>query len=149
MENGAYTVGYGKPPKGHQWKPGQSGNFRGRPKRKKSQKGTTLKQLAHVLQADRTIIIDGKPSTVSFAEAFVRVLMNDSLSAPFKLKMELFSLFARIGVFDQERDLLEEEEYEPPTLTEAQRQLLEMCKRSIAAADALDEDADILPKSSS
>ena len=27
-----YQVGYGKPSREHQWKPGQSGNPRGRPK---------------------------------------------------------------------------------------------------------------------
>jgi len=39
-ENGnssAYSIGYGKPPTQHRFKPGQSGNPRGRPKRAKSQ----------------------------------------------------------------------------------------------------------------
>jgi hypothetical protein len=31
-----YKVGYGKPPKGKQWKSGQSGNPKGRPKKKKN-----------------------------------------------------------------------------------------------------------------
>ena len=147
MNDGAYTVGYGKPPKENQWKPGQSGNSRGRPKAKKPKRGTTLERLAYVLQADRTIVIDGKSTTVPFGEAFVRMFLNDALSAPFKSKMELFSLLARMGVFDREEDLLEkQEEYESPYLSEAQRQLLEMCKQSIAAADALDDDSDDPPK---
>ncbi|MCH8188201.1 MAG: hypothetical protein IIB66_05780 [Proteobacteria bacterium] len=33
---GDNEVGYGKPPKEHQFKPGQSGNIKGRPKSKKS-----------------------------------------------------------------------------------------------------------------
>ena len=34
--SGDNEVGYGKPPKEHQFKPGQSGNIKGRPKSKKS-----------------------------------------------------------------------------------------------------------------
>ncbi len=33
---GDNEVGYGKPPKGHQFKPGQSGNLKGRPKSRNS-----------------------------------------------------------------------------------------------------------------
>ena len=33
---GDNEVGYGKPPKEHQFKPGRSGNLKGRPKSKKS-----------------------------------------------------------------------------------------------------------------
>lgn len=35
-KNGAYEVGYGRPPKASRFKPGQSGNPRGRPKEAKS-----------------------------------------------------------------------------------------------------------------
>ncbi len=34
--SGDYEIGCGKPPKEHQFKPGQSGNLKGRPKSKKS-----------------------------------------------------------------------------------------------------------------
>jgi len=32
-QEGSYKVGWGKPPKEHQWKPGQSGNPKGSPKK--------------------------------------------------------------------------------------------------------------------
>ena len=40
------TVGYGRPPKQHQFKPGQSGNPRGRPRGRKNE-ATILDELLH------------------------------------------------------------------------------------------------------
>jgi len=34
-----YETGYGKPPKAHQWKPGESGNPKGRPKGSRNKRG--------------------------------------------------------------------------------------------------------------
>jgi uncharacterized protein DUF5681 len=54
---GDYAVGYGQPPKAHQFKPGQSGNPKGRPKGAKSE-ATILRDLLHerieVQQAGRS-----------------------------------------------------------------------------------------------
>ena len=44
-----YEVGYGKPPKSRQWKPGQSGNPKGRPKGARNRLGT---QFLEALEAD-------------------------------------------------------------------------------------------------
>ena len=42
---GAGEVGYGKPPKAHQFKPGQSGNPKGRPRGAKSE-ATILREIS-------------------------------------------------------------------------------------------------------
>ncbi|MCC6949789.1 MAG: hypothetical protein IT539_18695 [Bradyrhizobiaceae bacterium] len=43
---GDYEVGYKKPPKAHQFKPGQSGNHRGRPKGKRNMRSILQEALA-------------------------------------------------------------------------------------------------------
>ena len=43
----SYTVGYGKPPKQHQYRPGQSGNSKGRPKGAKSTSTLLRETLDH------------------------------------------------------------------------------------------------------
>ena len=56
-----YAVGYGKPPQQHQFKPGQSGNKKGRPKATES-----LDQVAkRVFNAPVAIWENGKRRTIS------------------------------------------------------------------------------------
>ena len=78
-----YEVGYGKPPKQHRFKKGQSGNPRGRPKGAKSSKSTLpeerLKDIV-LEEADRTITVrDGdRAVTLSMAEAIIHRLAVDA-----------------------------------------------------------------------
>lgn len=72
---GDYEVGYGKPPKGHQFKPGQSGNPRGRPKGAKSEetvfRGVAARKVA-VTEA-------GKIRKVDVTEAMWTRVADDGL----------------------------------------------------------------------
>ena len=54
-------VGYGNPPKQHQFKKGQSGNPRGRPKKKRKQRSVLA---SDVLMADRIVSASRRPVTV-------------------------------------------------------------------------------------
>ena len=69
-----YEVGYGKPPKQHRFKKGQSGNPSGRPKGTKSSKPTLpeerLKDIV-LAEADRTIPVyeGGRIVTLTMAQA--------------------------------------------------------------------------------
>ena len=51
----SYTIGYGKPPKSAQWKKGQSGNPKGRPRRDRN-----ISALLATLLAQRIVVRTGK-----------------------------------------------------------------------------------------
>ena len=70
-----YEVGCGKPPKEHQFKPGRSGNPRGRPKSKKS--GST--DISELLGEPVKVKVDGKVQYMSPFEAILRKLTKKAV----------------------------------------------------------------------
>ncbi len=76
MSKRDYEVGYGKPPKKHQFKPGQSGNPKGRPKGRKNM--ATLIQ--NVL--DRKVVVkqNGRERKISFSEAFIEAFAQKAIN---------------------------------------------------------------------
>jgi hypothetical protein len=77
-------VGPGKPPRHTRFKPGQSGNPKGRPKGSKNF-ATILQQQ---LRKKVTITVDGKPRRVAVQEVIARRLAADSMKGTTKA-MEL------------------------------------------------------------
>jgi hypothetical protein len=67
-----YSVGFRKPPRHTQFKPGQSGNPHGRPKRKNSVADVIQKEL----HARVAIVNDGKRRTVPMQVAIIKQLLN-------------------------------------------------------------------------
>jgi hypothetical protein len=81
------SIGYASPPPEHRWKPGQSGNPRGRPKGRKNE-ATILKEILARRVAFR---VGGKPKTICVLEAILYRLSADAMagkvrSAEFILK---------------------------------------------------------------
>jgi len=77
-------VGPGKPPRHTRFKPGQSGNPKGRPKGSKNFATILQQQLTKKI----TITVDGKPRRVTVQEVIARRLATDSMKGTTKA-MEL------------------------------------------------------------
>jgi hypothetical protein len=73
-------VGYGKPPRAHQFKPGHSGNKPGRPKGSRNE-ATILHEL---LEHKVTLNEGGKKRKISFLEAILRKVVEDCLRGNIK-----------------------------------------------------------------
>jgi hypothetical protein len=76
---GAYEVGYGRPPRAHQFKPGQSGNPRGRPKGQPSLSEVVLREAARLVSVKTPDGVIRIPKR----EAIVRKLINRALEGDF------------------------------------------------------------------
>lgn len=73
--DGNYEVGYGRPPKHSRFKPGQSGNIRGRPRKSKNLDDLIEREL------DKTIKIkeDGATKSITKREALVTQMVNGAI----------------------------------------------------------------------
>lgn len=80
-------VGYGKPPKAHRFKPGQSGNPKGRKKGVKNHE-TIVKEL---MQRTVPMPMRGKIKKISLREAIYLRIADDSLKGNIKSAAFLFS----------------------------------------------------------
>jgi hypothetical protein len=76
----SYEVGYGRPPKHTQFKPGQSGNAKGRPRKSK--------ELHKLIQAelDTTIPVNeaGREKRITKREAIIKQLVNRAIKGDAK-----------------------------------------------------------------
>lgn len=94
LQDTSYEVGYGKPPKEHQFKPGQSGNPKGRPKHK-TELESQRDMRAILMQAAMTPVtttIDGRRTKIPALEAvylkmFAKAIEGDGPSMRFAHKL--------------------------------------------------------------
>jgi hypothetical protein len=81
LKKSRYSVGYGKPPKHSRFKPGQSGNPKGRPKGArgfKAELDAELRQLITVTEAGRTRKLSKQRAMIK--ALFAKALKGDSKS---------------------------------------------------------------------
>lgn len=83
-----YQIGYSKPPKNNQFRKGQSGNSKGRPKGSKNVRTIAMEAL------NRTVMIkeNGRTRPVKFIEAFVHQLAFKALNGTTRDQIALFKL---------------------------------------------------------
>ena len=86
--NAKYEVGYGKPPQSTRFKPGQSGNPKGKPR--------GAKNLASILDnaiKEKVVVNEnGKRKTISKLEVAIRQLVNKAAMGDQKAMMQLLPL---------------------------------------------------------
>ena len=83
-------VGYGKPPKSSQFKPGQSGNPNGRPKKKAA---TTLQTaVSQLMQETVSVKINGRVRKMTRAEVLAAKVFADATAGDSKALQQLTHL---------------------------------------------------------
>ena len=87
-EGGSYEVGFRKPPKRTQFRSGQSGNPRGRPRGAKTV-GSTLER---VLARQVVMTVDGKKKRVTVTEAMLMRTVQNALTGNPKSGLDLIRL---------------------------------------------------------
>ena len=105
----SYRVGYGKPPKQHQFQPGQSGNSKGRPKGAKN----TSTLLREILDREIEVRTRGTVRKVSVREAMLMrfaesALKGDTKSAHFLLQRYEIAETAQADILDIRYETVEE-----------------------------------------
>ncbi len=83
-----YDVGYGKPPKSGQFKKGQSGNPKGRPKGAKGVKASLKRELTSTINVRER----GREIKLSKAEVLAKGLIADALKGDAKARTEILRL---------------------------------------------------------
>jgi hypothetical protein len=82
------AVGYGRPPKATRWKPGQSGNPRGKTKGVKS-----LKKIVQNEAASKIIVKEGgKSKTLTKAEVVLKALWSKAMQGDVKAILAVMTL---------------------------------------------------------
>jgi Family of unknown function (DUF5681) len=87
-----YKVGYGKPPRATQFKPGRSGNPKGRPKGTRN----LATDLAAELSEPITVREEGRQRRISKQRALVKSLMAKSLQGDIRAGAALIALYVRV-----------------------------------------------------
>jgi hypothetical protein len=122
-----YDVGFGKPPRGSQWKPGQSGNPKGA--RPAKQNIALLESLAQQLNISVPIQIGRKSKTVPMSEALAMSLIRDLMTAPIKTKLTGMLILEKLGVLNLQAQSLATNEPDDGDFTEEDRRFIELVRK--------------------
>ena len=98
-KKGDYEVGYGKPPKKHQFKKSHSGNPKGRKKNSKN----TLEILKNELNQKVSLTENGKEVVLTKRQAMLKHMVNKAVKGEMKAMMFVYSQLLTIDVSEKER----------------------------------------------
>ena len=80
-----YEIGYGKPPKHHQYKPGHSGNRNGRPKRKSDHNTSAIalyRSLGNSLSRRVVVYENGRKKRITLRDYIIEKYIQSTLKDP-------------------------------------------------------------------
>jgi hypothetical protein len=97
MSKDTYEIGYRRPPKGGQFKKGQSGNPSGRPKGSKN----FMTLLDQELDQKITVNENGRKKEISRMQAVVKRMVAESLQGNLRALMAMVEIMRRHGKFDE------------------------------------------------
>lgn len=97
MSNDTYEIGYRRPPKNGQFKKGESGNPKGRPKGSKN----FMTLLEHELDQKITVNENGRKKEITRMQAMVKRLVADSLQGNLRTTIAMVGLLQRHGKLDE------------------------------------------------
>jgi hypothetical protein len=95
----AAAVGYGKPPRQHRFKSGQSGNPRGRPKGARGLRAELAAEMNELV----TVMIDGKPMHISKLRVIIKALAQRAAKGNVAAADKLLSLIIQSQGFEDTR----------------------------------------------
>ena len=125
-------VGYKKPPKNTQFKKGKSGNPKGRPK--KSEHLYFSDACIDMLNEEITVTENGVKRTITKKEAFLRAMLNHSLSGKSAQSKILVDILSKFVIPHEERKIERQnaqdeiDNYKPTTAIEAAAQYRALMK---------------------
>jgi hypothetical protein len=112
-------VGYGRPPRAHRFKPGQSGNPKGRPKGAKNE-STILRE---ILERKITLRSEGRPQKIPVLQGIHLRIAENALKGDTKSAAFLLNRYAAMV----------SGELQPNDVSEDDREVLEAFRQRVAA----------------
>jgi len=91
---GREKVGYGRPPKANQFKPGKSGNPKGRPKGSLNLVNDLAAELSELI----TVREDGRTRRISKQQALIKSLLAKGIQGEVRAAAAVLALYARVNV---------------------------------------------------
>jgi len=88
-----YAVGYGKPPKQHQFKKGHSGNARGRPKKSRNVRTLLIETLNQRVQVRE----NGKVKIIPLRDAYIKKLTEKAMNGTMREMLTFLKEIERIA----------------------------------------------------
>ena len=119
-EAGGYKVGFGKPPKATQFKKGQSGNPKGKPKGHKNFKTDLMDELSELIAIQE----NGKQRKISKQRALIKASVAKGIKGDAKAANSVFGMILKV-VADVIEDHAEE------TFSETDQMILERFKQAV------------------